>query len=372
MKPGRLWGIYLATAIHWLNACLLFAMVTAFIGVGFFVLDKLRARGAESLYNTSAVHSLRADDAKKVFREFQRIGTTESSRPWIGFSEPPWHSQWVNIDSAEPVPVRRTPPPAKGLFRHETVIWLFGGSTAMGYGLPDDQTLAAQLQENLQRTFPATRVIVVNHAHLGHYSSQEVTLFQWLLRSGQHADLAIFLDGVNDASYALDKPDIDFDTTIVKLSQPWMTFSVSFPPVRLFHAIRKKLMNEPAANSIPQGEQLERHVTTVQKRYLDNVKLAESAGDAFGTATLFVWQPSSFDSMSGRTRGLELQGFEKPIRMINAGLRGGIGDRRFLFLADIFTNDKFLDTYVDTAHYGDAGTRKLASAIAQRITLEGH
>jgi len=371
MKLRRFWGIYIATAIHWLNACLLFAVVTAFISVGFFVLDKLRARGAESFYNARAVHSLGADDAKKVFREFRRIGTTENSRPWIGFSEPPWHSQWVNIDTAEPVPVRRTPPPARGSFDRQSVIWLFGGSTAMGYGLPDDQTLAAHLQAFLQHTFPATRVVVVNHGHLGHFSSQEVTLFQWLLRSGRHADVAIFLDGINDASYTLDKPDIDFDGTIIKLSQPWMTFSVSFPPVRLFHAIRKRMVHESRANEIPSGEQLERHVTTVQQRYLANVKLAESAGDAFGTATLFVWQPSSFDSMRGRTKGAELQGFEKPMRMVNARLRGGIDDRRFLFLADIFANDKFLDTYIDTAHYGDAGTRKLASAIAQRITLEG-
>ena len=369
LRPG-----YSTAAIIWLNACLLFLFICVALGAIFFVSDRLRASGADHLSNARAIHSMTASDAQKLFHDFELLGSTPVFRPWIGFSEPTWYTPSINIDPADPVPVRRTPPPAAGVFRDEKVIWLFGGSTAMGYGLPDQLTLSAQLQDELQRAFPTSRIVVVNHGHLGYFSSQEITLFQWLLRSGKRASFAVFVDGLNDAGYELDKPDIDFRGTISAATQPFVTFSARFPPVRLFNALRKRVTHERPANDIPRGAELPVRIDTVERRYLTNVKLAHATAEAFGMQTLFVWQPTPFDSINTRASDPEVQrihrflGFEPVLKPLNARFRNGLDQPGFVFLADIFASDLYIDTYLDAAHYGDTATRKLARAIAQRIT----
>ena len=364
---------YSAIAIIWLNANILFLVVCVALGVAFSVKDRLHANSGDRLANTQAIHSMAARDAERVFHDFSLISRTPVSRPWIGFSEPPWHSPSINIDQADPVPVRRTPGPAAGSFRDEKIIWLFGGSTAMGYGLPDQLTLSAQLQDELQRAYPSSRIVVVNHAHMGHFSSQEVTLMQWVLRSGKRADLAVFLDGLNDSGYEFDKPNIDFQGTISAATQPLVAFSPQFPPVRLFNAIRKKVVHERPANDIPQGGEVPLRIAVVEQRYLANVKLARASAAAYGIETEFVWQPTPFDSIDTNTSDPEVQRiqpflrYEPVLKPLNARFRSSPGGRGFLFLADLFAHDRFVDIYLDAAHYGDVATRTLARAIAQRI-----
>jgi hypothetical protein len=87
-------------------------------------------------------------------------------------------------------------------------------------------------------------------------------------------------------------------------TQPFVIFSTRFPPLRLFNAIRKRVMLNARFRSAPP----------------------------------------------------------------RAAAPHGVGERDFVFLADIFANDQYLDTYLDAAHYGDTATRKPARAIARRIT----
>ena len=100
-----------------------------------------------------------AAEVKAFFAEFVRLAERGiyTHRPWVGFSERPFHSAKLNIDDAVPLPVQRStePPSSQGAANavgsngiaaiHEKTIWLFGDSTMFGWGVPDEQTIASHL-----------------------------------------------------------------------------------------------------------------------------------------------------------------------------------------------------------------------------------
>lgn len=122
---------------------------------------------------------------------------------YIHFSEQPFQGQHVNV-TAEGYRSTRQPlpwPPDPERF----TIFCFGGSTLFGYGLPDEQTIPAQLERLLQAE--QRPVSVYNFAVGWHYSTQERIRFEQLLVAGSVPDVAVFVDGVNDATLAAeDRP----------------------------------------------------------------------------------------------------------------------------------------------------------------------
>ena len=87
---------------------------------------------------------------------------------------------------------------------------MFGGSTAFGIGVPDDQTVASHLQTQLGTARDGREVRVYNFGRGAYYSSQERALFERLIVAGYVPNLAIFLDGLNDFFfYDQDRPSAD-------------------------------------------------------------------------------------------------------------------------------------------------------------------
>ena len=223
-------------------------------------------------------------------------------------------------------PIRRTaaaqsPAPVK------RVVWLFGGSTVFGYNVPDDQTLAAHLQNELQRRYPGT--VVINHGHLGHDSSQELALLEWLLRSGQHADAAIFIDGLNDARHEVDPPLDDYD------SKKWVTIDPMFPPVRVLRAVLRRFGKDDRPQPVwpPPADDVAGRARAAATRYLVNVRGSRAIATASGIPSLFILQPTSYDRRAGQRRGrgagarrLELESGDEAVQRNRA--RRGKGDRR--------------------------------------------
>ena len=80
----------------------------------------------------------------------------------------------------------------------ERIVWVFGGSTTYGYGVPDDQTIPSQLSNALnERTGEIW--CIKNFARGFYYSSQEVNLLVNLLRESSNLPgSVVFIDGLND------------------------------------------------------------------------------------------------------------------------------------------------------------------------------
>ena len=75
-------------------------------------------------------------------------------------------------------------------------IFIFGGSTAFGYGVADQETIASYLQE-ICRT-KRKNINVYNFACGFYYSTQERILLEKLISKGIDIDIAVFIDGVNE------------------------------------------------------------------------------------------------------------------------------------------------------------------------------
>lgn len=76
----------------------------------------------------------------------------------------------------------------------KTKVFLMGGSTTFGYGVDDDDTIAAYLQRQL-----GDRFAVFNFGTGAYDQVREIDRLLYHLRQGHRPDVVIFLDGVNDS-----------------------------------------------------------------------------------------------------------------------------------------------------------------------------
>lgn len=121
-----------------------------------------------------------------------------SYEPFTQFKEREFKGRFVNVDQ-NGFRVSKNQgvwPPDPDSYN----VFLFGGSTTFGYGVPDDQTIASYLQDTLQ-TKMHKEVRVYNFGRGFYYWFQERVLFERLLRSGYSPDMAIFIDGYNGSIF---------------------------------------------------------------------------------------------------------------------------------------------------------------------------
>lgn len=114
--------------------------------------------------------------------------------PWVTYREKARTGKFVNVD---PAGFRSDGRPAS-LSDSGKKIFLFGGSTMFGYGVADNETIAAHLQRLMDKRLPGEGWRAFNFGRGGYYSTQETALFQDLLRQGFKADRVVFFDGLNE------------------------------------------------------------------------------------------------------------------------------------------------------------------------------
>ena len=85
-------------------------------------------------------------------------------------------------------------------------VFLFGGSTAFNYGVPDQDTIASHLQQALSEAGHARPVRVYNFGRGLYNSSLERLLFEKLVGESHVPHMAIFLDGLNEFFFVNDEP----------------------------------------------------------------------------------------------------------------------------------------------------------------------
>ena len=75
-------------------------------------------------------------------------------------------------------------------------VFLFGGSTTLGYGVRDSDTIAAYLSQHLSTS--DRRYQVINSGRQSYFSTLEVLAFQSFLQKDVSINTVIFIDGLND------------------------------------------------------------------------------------------------------------------------------------------------------------------------------
>lgn len=136
-----------------------------------------------------------ADWSPGYFDEFRRSVRVDW-KPYVEWWHRPFSGAYMTLDERG---LRRTP--GEDAADPEALrILCFGGSTMMGMGARDEQTIPAVLARRLAELGHC--VSVTNFGQLGHNSTQELITLLQLLKSGQRFDIAVFYDGINEMACA--------------------------------------------------------------------------------------------------------------------------------------------------------------------------
>ena len=133
------------------------------------------------------------DWAREYWDEHMEVVDHWAYRPYTIWRTLPYNGTQINVGEDG---IRPTPDSNCGTDTYR--VYVFGGSTTWGYGVPDWGTISAYMQDRME-----TRdVCVVNQGELAFNSTQELIWLIQLIESGDIPDLVIFYDGTNDVSTA--------------------------------------------------------------------------------------------------------------------------------------------------------------------------
>ncbi len=293
-------------------------------------------------------------------------------RPFVQHHEAPQTGQYVNIDpagfrrGADPGPW--PPDPAA------TNVFFFGGSTAFGYGVADDETIPSRAQEALAAAC-SSDVRVYNFGGGNYYSEQERVLFEQILAAGHPIDVAVFLDGLNEW-----KESPKYTARLEYLmgeSRPRLVLrALKTMPLAELAKLLGSAEEDPDREAPDAVEKTEdrRLAERAVGRWRANRRLIAAVAREFEVLPLFVWQPSPtyqydlqhhlfYQENRGvfATHGPVVAGYRRmdALRREDADLSAG----DFLWLADLqLGRDEPL--YVDATHYSAGFSREIAERVA--------
>jgi len=239
-------------------------------------------------------------------------------------------------------------------------VFVFGGSTAFGYGLPDDSTIPAKLAEQLRAQLPGARPAVYNFATPNHVAIQERIRFEQLLLYGHVPRVAVFIDGFDEfvgPYYAPLMLSRYIEATAARSIQQRASQAVRELSGRVFRG--SGALDETSCRMPEPGAVLD--------QYAGNMRLITAACREFAVRPLFVWQPVPCYRYDGK--GADRTGDDSAplLDCVRAGYalmderRHHLGDE-FLWLADM-QQGRTANLYLDPDHY----TAEFSGEIAHRI-----
>ena len=330
--------------------------------------DPLSRYGGDALQK--AYPGWKKEDVRTVIRETYRRSEYE---PFTGFRESPFRGRFVNIDAAgfryskDQAP---WPPRAEA-----TNIFVFGGSTTFGVGLPDDETITSYLQECVQTNHAASPIAVYNFGRPSYFSSQELILFEDLLRAGFIPQVAVFIDGLNDFIFADGQPDHADSLRRFMDGTADVSPLENVPMVKAAHWVSDHWTKPHPNQATDYADPV--LLEEVSERWLTNKKMIESIASGFGVRPIFVWQPVPMYKYDLRYDFLKVsksfyRHYSRPEYgypvMESLQAQGKLGGN-ILWLADMQEN-KRENLYVDSLHYSSAFSKEIAGKICNFLLIE--
>jgi lysophospholipase L1-like esterase len=256
-------------------------------------------------------------------------------RPYLQFREAELQGKYVNVsphgyrihDSSAPWPPEPT----------SVNVFAFGGSNTFGYGLSDRETWPCALEVEL-RSLSGRPVRVYNFGCGYYYSTQEVLLLELLLLEGIKPDMAIFLDGLNDAH-----PFTADDT-------PRFTDELG----KTFH---------PGA--IPQRQSVPWNAEAMWDRLRRNRLWAQRLGRDHGVTTVFAIQPIPSFAFSGAHYPFSEWANTSQLQLAQAAYQNA-PRAEVLWLAEVGRQVDF-PAYLDAVHYSPRMSALVAAEMADAL-----
>lgn len=286
-------------------------------------------------------------------------------------------------------------------------IWIFGGSTIAGAGVPDQFTVPYYVQEIFNKS-ASLRVNIYNRGIAGWINSQELIHLVNELRSGRKPDMAIFYDGVNEIAksviygmptdmprfYMRQKDLMDGNMDLLSL---FVTRRSKFA-YQLVNFIRKTL-NLPIPlipfvdawdkdfnfNQYPNlGEERKQKLAEeIVDIYFKNIDFIKKLASVYNFKVYFFWQPSLWTTKKTLTleernlldshhtcRFAYIDSAKRVETQIKIFLSKNPNySKDFLWIGDAV--DRLTETvFFDGVHMLPNGNKRIAEAICGHINIE--
>ena len=257
-------------------------------------------------------------------------------------------------------------------------VFVFGGSTVLGLGVANDETIPAFLDSALHAAGKA-EVQVFNFGAESWYSTQERIQLEKLLTSGIKPDLAVFVDGGEEFSNC-ELPD---RTAWSEHLGAATGAHKSFPLERDLTARSNLigLVRQWRGEKIgDQGNtcRTDADVEGVIARLDTNRRMIEGMADKLGFKVLFATQPVSAYSYDASKRPVPfkntLEGQSESLKLgytrmaeIQAGGKALAGNYLWLAELELTTGN----AYIDDVHYTPRMNQAIAGALAKFIGDKG-
>ncbi len=388
-RLARLSGIgraYVRAAIHTLNVVVLFVAVNLAC-LAFFALRPSPPGNNPATFPRDKLHVAYGDmpmDVVEGTLDENWVRLRYVARPWVHFGEAEFKGE-VRQRLGRGGAVERGARGAVGAGKPFRVL-AFGGSTMFGYGVPDWETIPAHLERALQARHPGRAIEVVNHGHCFFWSTQEMALFESLLRRDERPDAVVFLDGLNEAAAAFsegDEPHFDEPARMSDVREmfdrwhaPPDTLPARLPIVRMIQRLRdhetrlRSLTTLAARDEEAWAAQGPRDAEIMLRMYLQNQQGIADAARAAGVDAHFFWQPVPiyaydlrrmvFDANAAGRHKSAAQALyamaeeRKPPRLVNLSRM-------------LETYEK--PAYVDLHHYAPEVCRMIGERMAEQIPV---
>jgi len=284
--------------------------------------------------------------------------------PWVEFAFMDVRSKYVNVTDHRRLSIPdRSDSGAKEPLR----IYFLGGSTTYGYDVTDAETIPSAFVRAYQQKYPGGRPIrVYNLGMPFYYSYQELIQLSDRLFTGEHPDMVIMLDGVNEC----------FEASAAIVPAPIFT-------PRNRDRITPGDVDNPSNQirdyyKLPDGMSLDSVCTLVINRYVANIRHAHDLGAIYHIPVYCFWQPAPYydypnragDPICAQSKQERFEKIWPRIRdsaggMRAAGLRAA-GMPWLHYLGDMLHDEKGLP-FVDQLHYSPAFNRAIAEKMLDFI-----
>jgi len=261
-------------------------------------------------------------------------------------------------------------------------VFVFGGSTTLGIGVGDDETIPAYVEQALKAA-GRTDVQVFNFGVVSYFSTQERIALERLLTAGIKPDVAVFVDGVNDFYYCT-IPDVSaWNERLIQLTNARSRVPFLIDLSRRSNVVQlarhlggdKSVIVREWGSFCNSGED----VAKVAHRLDTNRRIIDATAERMGFKALFVQQPVPTYSYDNRKRPFPVQeemlGYHMnsargyPL-MAQQRSQGQLWERGLLWLAELEPAEG--NAYIDTIHYSPRFNKAIGDKIAQAILEEGH
>jgi hypothetical protein len=307
---------------------------------------------------------------REVLAEAAQLGEAVYS-PLVEYRLPPWSSKHFTVS---PEGWRGNGKP-QDLNAPGPKVFVFGGSTTFGAGVPDGETIPAYLEEVLKLAGKDAQVF--NMGMVSWFSSQErIALERWLT-AGIRPDVAVFIDGLSDFQ-ACQLPDRSAwsdrleQATRVAARLP-LTAELASRSNLL--ALSQRLAGEPPAEAPDRARACsDADLDRVIRRLDTNRRIIAAMADKLGFKAVFVQQPVPTYHYDNAKRAvpvktellaLHMNSAKGYPRMTEMRAAGQLMDQNTLWLAELEPAEG--NAYVDTVHYSPRFNRTLAEAIGRHM-----